>query len=418
MRAGISLGTAAAALFMFVGVSGCRRDERRTSESATSRDGGVTGSLDREPGDVTLPSRILGVVRIPPGRKVDAKGDIEVGPGGRLELNAGDIVRVAPGAGLFVRGGELVAKGQDGHPVVFTSAAQKPGPGDWSGIAFDAGAFPDSRKHPWPASVIEHSIVEFAGHPWIYNHAERRAAGISVDGYAGGTRRAPLAGTVSLKSVEIRNNASRGLDLRTDAAISCENLVIGSNAGVSMTVDAASIERCAPFASERVEFGGHVRISTRLPSLRVPYVVIDQVIVAAIPDSEAAVLTIPALSTIEFKPGADITVGAYLEGALVAEGTTFTSAETAPRPGDWGGILVSERGSVTLARDTFEFGGMNGRPLIAFAPSARRRLEIRASRFRHNAGPAISDPVSCDKWRRPDLGNVFEDKPACRRGPR
>ena len=185
-----------------------------------------------------------------------------------------------------------------------------------------------------------------------------------------------------------------------------------------MTLDARSIERCASFASEPVEIGGSVRVSTRLPVLRVPYVVTERLLIAARPDGAEAIVTIPPFTTVAFRQGTDLTIGSYGAGKLVAETALFTSADAAPQPGSWGGILIGDHGSADLNRVTFEYGGMSNRPLIAFSADARRKIEIRNSHFRRKAGPAVADPVACDKWRRADRRNLFEDRPSCVRDRR
>lgn len=55
----------------------------------------------------------------------------------RLSIPAGTVIKVDPGVGAFIavaQGGTLLVSGQPENPVVITSGADKPAPGDWGGI--------------------------------------------------------------------------------------------------------------------------------------------------------------------------------------------------------------------------------------------------------------------------------------------
>lgn len=74
-----------------------------------------------------------------------------------LTIKAGVQVHAEKGALLLVgskSAGALVTEGTAEAPVLFTSRASVPQPGDWSGIIFDANA---------SAQTLRHTMVEFAG---------------------------------------------------------------------------------------------------------------------------------------------------------------------------------------------------------------------------------------------------------------
>ena len=123
----------------------------------------------------------------------------------------------------------------------------------------------------------------------------------------------------------------------------------------------------------------------------------------------------PPGTVMKFQKGTEIAAGGHFAGGIVAQGVTFTSAESEPHPGDWAGIYIGNDGSGDFSDDTFEYAGQDGFAALGSSIDGRRRLNIRNSHFRRNAGPSIGEPVSCDKWRNPALKNVFEDEPFCAR---
>ena len=78
----------------------------------------------------------------------------------RLTVSPGAEVRFVSGTGLMIGYGSykgaLLAQGTDVAPIVFTSDAAAPAPGDWKGIYFGDAA--DDAL-----SVLEHCVVEYGG---------------------------------------------------------------------------------------------------------------------------------------------------------------------------------------------------------------------------------------------------------------
>jgi hypothetical protein len=413
----IHVGVRAAQILAAVAILSCKAPVPAAgSDGPIRRDGGK--SVQEAVDGTLLPEVVRGPISISAGQRVFASGDVRVEAGGRLELGAGAIARFARGKGLYVRGGQLVVHGTPTERVTFTSAAEDPAPGDWCGLIFDSGDVADDRTEPLPGSSLEHAVVEFAGHPWTYDSTEKRAAGISIEGYPRSPERGVLAAAVRLKGVEIRSNASRGIDAQTNSVVTAEGLVFGRNDGVSMRIDVGLADQLAPAAAEAVEILGNLRHPVRLPGLPVPYVVVASLKVGSSSGLPVAVLTVSRGPVLQFKRGTDIRVGGYFRGGIVANGVTFTSAEPNPQPGDWAGIFVEDKGSGDFGDDTFEYAGANGFPAIFSSIDGSRRLKIKNSRFRRNAGPAIGEPASCDRWRTPGLKNVFEDQPFCVRNKR
>ncbi|HEY5997975.1 MAG TPA: right-handed parallel beta-helix repeat-containing protein [bacterium] len=92
---------------------------------------------------------------------VDVGGEVRVKRGATLLVQPGSVVRFAtertaagePAARLVVNG-VLVAQGTPSQPIVFTSAAGEPRPGDWGGIAIEHANERTSR--------ISHARIEYA----------------------------------------------------------------------------------------------------------------------------------------------------------------------------------------------------------------------------------------------------------------
>jgi len=106
---------------------------------------------------------------------------IIIGNGATLEIEPNVVVKIDPGLSIIVGSanegeGTLIAKGQAGHPVTFTSNATSPSPGDWSHIHFTDYANSsviftpyDEYEQPlapyyFAGSLLEHVVIEYGGY--------------------------------------------------------------------------------------------------------------------------------------------------------------------------------------------------------------------------------------------------------------
>jgi hypothetical protein len=401
---------------LVMGIAACHssqqtRERDRATERTIPPKTGDASSGD----DLELPTVIRGLLQIPANRQVRVPGGVVIEAGGRLELGAGDRVAVAPGKSLRVWGGELVAKGTPEAPILFTSLSATPRAGDWCGIVVDWAELPArSDKSTWPTTSLDHAIIEFAGRPWDGRYEDERVAGgLSIKGYLERQDHESAAGRVVLSNVEIRDNALRGVDIRTNGSLSVNNLKFGHNGGVSARLNIEYAPELGSAPTEAVELVGDVRKSTELPVIPTEYVVLDNILVGSWSIVGApAVLTIRPGTTLKFNKAKHISVGHLFVGRLVAHGATFTSAEWQPAPGDWRGIHVGELGSMELDGDTFEYADEYA---VGWYIVTRSRIQLQRSTFRHIRGAAIFDPVSCAKWQKAELGIVSDKKPLCTR---
>ena len=84
-----------------------------------------------------------------------AVSTLTIEPGVTLRFMKNAVLHITAAQGTDPAGGALIANGTVAKPIVFTSAATTPAPGDWLGIWF--GDIPD------PRSTIDHAIVQYAG---------------------------------------------------------------------------------------------------------------------------------------------------------------------------------------------------------------------------------------------------------------
>lgn len=122
--------------------------------------------------------------------------DLTVASNAILTLEPGTTLRFAQGAGLWIDGA-LVAEGTVFEPITLTSASASPDRGDWNGLVLGPNASASSLRHLWV----------------MYGH------GIQLDGCA------PVATALSALF-----NASSGLALVNNAALSTEDLLAQYNA--------------------------------------------------------------------------------------------------------------------------------------------------------------------------------------------
>jgi parallel beta-helix repeat protein len=121
--------------------------------------------------------------------------------------------------GLHVKG-SIVAVGREGAPVVFTSARERPEPGDWGGLLLD-----NSRD-----SLFEFCTIEFARHA-LHTHFSsgsiRRSRIVNnIEGTRLGDSRFEIAFSL------IAGNVSKGLNFRSCANRIRRNTITGNGHGV------------------------------------------------------------------------------------------------------------------------------------------------------------------------------------------
>jgi hypothetical protein len=148
------------------------------------------------------------------GSPYDVTCDTVLPPGVTLTIDPGVELRFSAGSGLVISG-TLLAVGEPGRPITFTSGLATPAPGNWDGLRFVSGS---SGSHlAW--CVVEYAAIGlhvYAGPgetvaPSFSDCVVRRSAldGIKIEGYASACDAALAGPTISACTVE--HNAGCGI---------------------------------------------------------------------------------------------------------------------------------------------------------------------------------------------------------------
>ena len=382
---------------------GCRKDSNAAGDAASSAVGGgpQTETPALLPGATcSFPTRIHEDTSIAAGCVADVTRNVLVENGSVLSLEPGVTLRFADSSYLEIghKGSRLVAKGTADKPIVFTSGSATKRPGDWVGLVFDEGIGAQG-------STLEHAVIEYAGRD---SHGGHGAITVFT---------AFPAGRVSVRDVVFRHNnlaaVSDAFDSATFAAFERNRF---ENDAAALRVSApvlAAIGAGNDFGNDAIEvLGGTIAHPGAFPAITGSLLVTRPITVAG---AEDAKLTLPRGLTLRFAKGTWLEVGVGAPGALDAVGVTFTSAEKAPKPGDWVGVLFGDqaRGS-RIAESVIELAGgedHGGDGAITFVgkkPWQALDVGVFGDTFRNNLQAHVSDNgEGCVKAIDPKNGNGF-----------
>jgi uncharacterized cupin superfamily protein len=280
-----------------------------------------------------------------------------------LTVRGGAIVQVRSGSYIRIAaGGALAAPGTAGSPVLFTSAAQNPAPGDWQGIEFMNGARGDLTR-------LDYCTIEYGGED---------TAGASLD-----IRCTPIA----MSNCVIRKGPGYGIRTTSDNIGSFTGNTVTAHTGYALRIDSRYLGRLGPDNSfsgnaRGIEvFGGTVASSSVWRNQGANYVITRTLEIAA---EGGAVLTLEPGTSLRFRPGTGLVVGgtdSLGQGGLLAHGgignpVVFTSDSLLPSAGNWLGITLRPSclpDSVEFDWSWVEYGGGNGLGSI-FSDSVPIRL--------------------------------------------
>jgi hypothetical protein len=314
-----------------------------TAGAAGSGEGGEAGAgvidcTDAEllPEDISTDTTVgPGCVRI--DRTFVTNGAVlTIAPGTRVEMEAAAFLSVA-GSG---DNAALVAVGTAADPIVFTSAALDPAPGDWQCVRIGA----DSS-----ASDIRFTTFEYGGEPCAATGADYEGM-LQID--------ASLRGVTNST---FRNSSTYGVLIQPNGGVRAfENNSFAANEDAGIHVAAPQLlalgEGLTFPADDRIHvdttFG--LESSGDLLGQPVPFLIPSGFSIGGM-----AEVTIGAGARLEFMGGSlEVFIANLLVEGTEAEPVVFTSGLSNPTAGDWGCVHFSSvTGTPRFDHAIFEYAG-------------------------------------------------------------
>jgi hypothetical protein len=277
---------------------------------------------------------------------------ISVNGNATLTIEAGATLRFDPTVGIWIgynTAAKLVAVGTAANPITFTSSNTTPSAGDWDGITLWSSTMGGTQ--------IAYANLDYCG---------SSSACILGSGVK--------AGRVSIDHVTINhvgpgyNGIDEGNSDSNFTISNCtfSNIPTAPTQQYAISVEApsfAGIDSTNTFnGGAMIELaGGDISVSTdwKNPGSTVTIAVTSGL---SLGGATTPILTIAAGSVFKFASDTDFWVGYSDAGNLkvngtVAEKVVFTSLNTSPAPGDWGGITLWGAGRATITYATISYGG-------------------------------------------------------------
>jgi len=181
-----------------------------------------------------LSGEILGRVRLEKSVPYLLTGPLLIRDTSILEIDAGTIIRVMPDSGAYIavaQGGKLFVFGSSQEPVLFTSDADQPKPGDWGGIIFLGKGLLNTNeidRFPYGDYLYGGTKTEessgWLNYVKIHYAGEKNQPALSLNGvnfpttlqnieveHAAGTGIQILGGNASLEKIFIKNTEESGI---------------------------------------------------------------------------------------------------------------------------------------------------------------------------------------------------------------
>jgi hypothetical protein len=366
-----------------------------TSGGAGNANGGTSGDggEDCEP----LPQSIAADTSVGPGCVRIQRTYVE--NGATLTFAQGTIVRMGSNAFLAAApfGGNdssgIVAVGTEDEPILFTSDAEEPAPGDWQCVAIGGAS---------SASEIRHATFEYGGAPCDATGADHEGM-LQI----GAALRAVSNNTFRLSSTHgVLLHGESGLRAFDDNVFSQNELASIHTAPTELLVFGDGLVFTDADDVILVDRGPNISGTGTVLAQPVPFHLPDGITIA-----DAAVVTLAA--GVRFEIGGS-SIEVY-DANLIVAGTeadpvVFTSAHSQPLAGDWGCVVFSAvTGDPRIDHAVFEYAG-NGDGCSGAAYETALVVPgsatVTNSTFRAIAGSAITTRDDCPTaW----CDNTFED---------
>ena len=347
-----------------------------------------------------IPYAVIGTITVKGTDGADGITTLTIEPGVTVKFNQYQRMNIGASSG---DPGALVAQGEAGNPILFTSNKATPAPGDWYFIQFN-------NTTDDATTVMEHCIVEYGGYsngslylyqasPTIRNVTVQNsksyginsstsepiienctfAANQNYDLFYSGTTGGSVtgctinsgisllaSGTVNFSGNTIHQNNSFPIKAYADmvGSIVSGSSIVDADADSYLEVSAGTISRDATWTAA------------------IPYAVIGTITVKGTDGADGiTTLTIEPGVTVKFNQYQRMNIGASSgdPGALVAQGDAgnpilFTSNKATPAPGDWYYIEfynTTDDATTVMEHCTVEYGGYSSGSLYLYQASPR-----------------------------------------------
>jgi PKD repeat protein len=291
---------------------------------------------------------------------VPADGSLLVPTGVTVTVAGGQTFEMSARSALNVNG-SLEGNGTLAAPVVFTSVAGSPAPGDWRGIRTGTGG----------RTSLANAKIAYAGYGG--------SGGVDCSGCAG----------LSLSNSSVDHNLANGVNGLSPGSFSLQDSSLAANGGLGFFLDgavgtpvlddnnfssngaAAGLVHASSIGSVTGNTGSGnspdvLQLSGGFAVSGGPYN-LDNSLSLGVPADGS--LTIPAGVTVAAGGGQTFRMGARsalnVNGSLEGNGTlalpvVFTSAAGSPAAGDWRGIATGTGGRTSLANAKVAYAGYTG----------------------------------------------------------
>jgi hypothetical protein len=314
----------------------------------------------------------------------------------RVEGATSPILTLAPGTTMqfdtdvalwigYSGAGQLIAEGTAVAPIVMTSKAVTPGPGDWAGVQLWDGTANGTK--------LAYTKLDYCG--GANSGCIHATSGVKSD-------------RVTIDHVTIDHvgaNANGIVEEGTDSRFNISNCTFpagaiqaGQYAIYVFAASFAAIDSTNTFSGAMIDLdGGDIVTTTSWKNPGTPVAVTSYIRVQGV---TTPVLTIAAGSVFKFGADTYLWVGYGSPGKLVANGTTaahvtLTSLASTPTKGDWNGIIVWNTSQANLTfTDVLYAGGYAGAPGNVAANSDQAVVSLTNCLISDSAGYGVY--VACD----------------------
>jgi len=295
-----------------------------------------------------------------------------------LTIEPGTVIKFAPGTSMYVGYSEYAsvsALGTSDEPILFTSSASNPEPGDWNSIHFYSSNSSTGTK-------FTYCVFEYGGGNSADGMIEMDDTGLTMENCT-----VKLSGSDGLYLY----GESKFTSFRDNEIKDCTRHNIFCGASAVGTIDASNT--ITPTGTFGIECGGVLKGNATWHKFEAPYILTEDLDVGS--TSGNTEWTIDPGVTIKIGPSISLWMGYSEYAKVVANGTaeqpiTFTSNASSPSKGDWRQINIYGfvSSSSIFNYCNFWYGGGSEYGLI-YMDSDGNTMQISNCNFAHSSSVGI-----------------------------